>query len=81
MNTHKKQYYCWAKHQIVFEKVYCTLYLREYPGKKDAPYLLRSITLNFYDLCSYCASEIRSCTPARVLMVGALDDMYGVTRR
>lgn len=29
----------------------------------------------------YCASDILTCTPALVLVVGALDEMYGITLR
>ena len=31
--------------------------------------------------CFYCASDMRICTPALVLVVGALDEMYGITFR
>ena len=29
----------------------------------------------------YCVSDILTCTPALVFTIGALDDIYGLTRR
>jgi hypothetical protein len=50
--------------------------------KSEAPGMYRGLHFfYFYFLSFYCASEIRICTPPRVVVMGGEVEIFGSTRR